>query len=159
MALFMRPGMMARRVLDSLPATNAASSLLRRAGAARPQPSRLLSSPAVAARRRPGLTLAAGAAAGAVGGWFAVAAQTEPASAPSPVTPPFDIKGYRFDQASYLGRLQQINVTLDPMKLFVSEATIREAMGLLAKVKAGESVGATDAELWAAKELVSRGGG
>ena len=38
--------------------------------------------------------------------------------------PAFDLRGSRFDQETYFGRLQQINVVLDPLKLLVTTAAI-----------------------------------
>ena len=69
--------------------------------------------------------------------------------------PPFDPNSSRFDQSTYGGRLQQIFVQLDPMKLFVSGADIDAAVALIKAFRAGtHSPSTTDAQLWAAKELI-----
>jgi hypothetical protein len=67
--------------------------------------------------------------------------------------PQFNLLQSRFDQSNFWGRLQQINVQLDPMKLFVSVAEIDAAVALIDGFKQGRT-GATDAQLWAAKELI-----
>lgn len=68
--------------------------------------------------------------------------------------PTFNPAMSRFDQSTFGGRLQQIIVQLDPMKLFVSRAEIDAAVALINAFKEGSrDPSTTDAELWAAKEL------
>ena len=69
--------------------------------------------------------------------------------------PTFNPAVSRFDQSTFSGRLQQIIAQLDPMKLFVSHAEIDAAVALVNAFKEGShDPSITDAELWAAKELI-----
>jgi hypothetical protein len=145
---------------------------------------------------RVGLRRAAAAGGGAAAGCLALSHHCSPVRADSGADslPPFDPHQSRFDQATFWGRLQQISVQLDPLKLLVRADEIAAAQALVAafcarsrsvtppptqhacavhvpstaaaragacsredpaRLAAGEgrAAGATDAQLWAAKEL------
>ena len=78
-----------------------------------------------------------------------------PRSVTAEPAPTFNPAVSRFDQSTFSGRLQQIIAQLDPMKLFVSHAEIDAAVALVNAFKEGShDPSITDAELWAAKELI-----
>ena len=60
--------------------------------------------------------------------------------------PKFDLHNSRFDQSKFSGRLQQIMAQFNPAKLLLKDEELDQAMDLLAKVKAGDTLpaGTTD---------------
>ena len=126
------------------------AAAFRRLPAAAP---RGVSTAAASGRRWARLAAAGGAGYGALalgGGW---AVRADGAAAES--VPAFEPSSSRFDQSQFGGRLQQIIAQLDPMKLLVSSADIDAAKALVKAYKEGKrDPSTTDAELWAAKELI-----
>ena len=98
---------------------------------------------------RPAAWVAGGGAAALVAGrWCTVHAEGPDA------VPPFNPDACRFDQGTFSGRLQQIIVQLDPMKLFVGTAEIEAAVALLKSQATERSAEVSDRQLWDAKELI-----
>lgn len=66
--------------------------------------------------------------------------------------PPFDAKGCRYDQSTYVGRLCRFRDITDPRMLLVGDTELATALALLDEHAQG-SRSATDAELWDAKRI------
>ena len=67
--------------------------------------------------------------------------------------PPFDPKGCRYDQSTYIGRLRRFRELTDPRTLLVGDEELAQAQALLDKHAQGQAGSATDAELWEAKRI------
>jgi len=70
--------------------------------------------------------------------------------------PPFTLDAPRYDQSTYLGRLQTIFEKIEPGSLFVSEVEVRRCQALLDAFAAtgAAPVGTSDEELWRARATV-----
>mmetsp|Transcript_22200 Transcript_22200/g.25018 ORF Transcript_22200/g.25018 Transcript_22200/m.25018 type:complete len:327 (+) Transcript_22200:57-1037(+) len=69
---------------------------------------------------------------------------------------PFELGGHLHDQSTYMGRLKHFVSMTNPMLGLVSNKTLQEYKGALAKVKAGEKLPAhmNDAYLWNAQKYI-----
>eukprot|EP00301_Raphidiophrys_heterophryoidea_P016088 c252_g1_i1.p1 GENE.c252_g1_i1~~c252_g1_i1.p1 ORF type:complete len:329 (+),score=79.50 c252_g1_i1:64-1050(+) len=69
--------------------------------------------------------------------------------------PKFSLYSSRFDESTFWGRLNQIMVQLDPMKLLLSDKEVDDAVALVQAYKEGKQLpkDVGDLELWRAKEI------
>ena len=66
--------------------------------------------------------------------------------------PPFDPRGMRFDQSTFMGRLSHFRQMVDPVTLLTSPSELKSAQDLLARHARGEVAASAD-ELWQAKRV------
>lgn len=72
---------------------------------------------------------------------------------PSPGFPDFTLDKPRFDPASFFGRLRQIVVQFDPLKLFVGDQELTDKLELIKRFQTQTlPPGTTAAQLWEARE-------
>lgn len=93
----------------------------------------------------------------ALGGAAALSALSlVPTASAKESVPPFTLDAPRYDQSTYIGRLNTIFEKIEPTSLFVSEAEVKRCQALLEKFAAGgaKAAGADDEELWKARATV-----
>ena len=64
--------------------------------------------------------------------------------------PPFNLKGSRFDQSTFSGRLNHFKQMVDPNTLLTTKAELDAAQDLLARHTQGKATGTSDLQLWEA---------
>ena len=83
-------------------------------------------------------------------------ASTTSSSSSSSLVAEFRLGESRYDQSSFLGRLQHFLDVVDPRTLFVSDAQLQNAVDLLRAFETGNGQkpeGVVDEDLWQAQKI------